>query len=94
METGIKSTTAFGKPSALRYVRNSFSTEVPREMRLPFVPSAPNEIKPFPASSKCSGISASRTRDNGMSGVWGCSRDGNILLYYILWFIRVSRCGF
>ncbi|GBN99670.1 hypothetical protein AVEN_127132-1 [Araneus ventricosus] len=68
-ETGIKSTAIFGKPSALRYARNSFSTEVQNEMRLS--PSAPNEIQPFPSPPKCSGIA--RFHNDRHRHIW-CQR--------------------
>ncbi|GBM63612.1 hypothetical protein AVEN_65887-1 [Araneus ventricosus] len=71
-ETGIKSTTTFGKLSALRYERNSFSTKVQSEMRLSLVLSPPNEIKPFPSPPKCGGISS--FHNDRLRHVWCLSR--------------------
>ncbi|GBO18943.1 hypothetical protein AVEN_46421-1 [Araneus ventricosus] len=67
-ETSIQSTATFGKLSAVRQARNSFSTETQSEMRLPPVLPAPNEIKPFPSPPKCSGIS--RFRNDSHLHVW------------------------
>ncbi|GBM58873.1 hypothetical protein AVEN_87164-1 [Araneus ventricosus] len=74
-ETGIKSTATLGKLSALRLARNSFSTEVQCQMRLPPFLSAPNEIKLCPSPLESSGISRFH---NDRSGVWGFSRGDRI----------------